>query len=40
MEGIRILIADNHEIVRLGVRSILRSDPSLQVCGEVSNGHT
>lgn len=37
MQNFRILVADDHEIVRLGVRSILSSQPELQVCGEASN---
>ena len=37
MESVRILVADNHEIVRLGVRSILQSEPGWEVCGEAAN---
>jgi DNA-binding NarL/FixJ family response regulator len=34
----RILIVDDHEAVRKGVRAILRSRPDLEVCGEAING--
>ncbi len=34
----RILIVDDHEAVRKGVRAILRSSPDLEVCGEAING--
>jgi two-component system, NarL family, nitrate/nitrite response regulator NarL len=35
---VRILIVDDHEAVRKGVRAILRSSPDLEVCGEAING--
>lgn len=34
----RILIVDDHEAVRKGIRAILRSRPDLEVCGEAING--
>ena len=34
----RILIVDDHEAVRKGVRAILRSSADLEVCGEAING--
>jgi DNA-binding NarL/FixJ family response regulator len=34
----QVLIADDHEIVRRGVRSILESRKGLKVCGEAANG--
>jgi DNA-binding NarL/FixJ family response regulator len=34
----KVLIADDHEIVRRGVCSILESRENLEVCGEASNG--
>jgi DNA-binding NarL/FixJ family response regulator len=37
MESVRILVADNHEIVRLGVRSILQSELGWEICGEAAN---
>ncbi len=36
--AVKILIADDHEVVRRGVASILRSRPEWEVCGEASNG--
>ncbi len=35
---IRILIADDHKVVRKGLRMFLASDPELQVVGEATNG--
>jgi DNA-binding NarL/FixJ family response regulator len=35
---LRILIADDHDIVRQGVRVILRSRAHWEVCGEAENG--
>ena len=34
----RILIADDHEIVRKGICAILESRKSIDICGEASNG--
>jgi len=34
----RILIVDDHEIVRRGVRTLLESQPGLLICGEAENG--
>jgi DNA-binding NarL/FixJ family response regulator len=34
----RILIVDDHEIVRQGIRTILRARPQWEVCGEATNG--
>src|ERR1700693_2494062 len=38
MGMLRILIADDHAVVRRGVRAILESQPGWEVCGEVANG--
>jgi DNA-binding NarL/FixJ family response regulator len=35
---VRILIVDDHEIVRTGMRSLIETKPGLAVCGEASNG--
>lgn len=35
---IRILIADDHAVVRSGLRSVLRTDPDLEVVGEAGDG--
>ncbi|MGA8368461.1 MAG: response regulator [Candidatus Acidiferrales bacterium] len=34
----RILVADDHSLVRRGVRSLLESQPGIEVCGEASTG--
>ena len=36
---IRVLIADDHAIVREGVRRILEEDPNIKVVGEAGDGH-
>ena len=38
MEPIRLLVADDHEIVRKGIRSLLEAQPGWQVTGEASDG--
>jgi DNA-binding NarL/FixJ family response regulator len=38
MSRTRILIADDHEVVRKGLRSLLEPEPGLEVVGEASNG--
>jgi two-component system, NarL family, response regulator NreC len=35
---IRILIADDHAVVRSGLRALLQADPELEVVGEAENG--
>jgi two-component system, NarL family, response regulator NreC len=35
---IRILIADDHAVVRSGLRALLRADPDLEVVGEAEDG--
>lgn len=37
---IRIMLADDHEIVRRGVRNLLSVDPNIEVCGEAADGDT
>jgi two-component system, NarL family, sensor kinase len=34
----RILIADDHDVLRRGIRTMLESDPSLEVCDEAVDG--
>jgi len=34
----RVLIADDHALVRRGLRTLLESQPDWAVCGEASNG--
>lgn len=36
--SVRILIADDHEVVRQGVRKILAARPEWEICGEATNG--
>lgn len=38
MPNFRILIADDHEIVRQGLRSLLESHSGWEVCGEAADG--
>lgn len=35
---IRVFIADDHELMRKGVRALLDSQPNIEVCGEANNG--
>src|ERR1700748_2460549 len=37
---LRILIADDHEIVRRGVRNILLTQPEWEICGEAADGRS
>jgi len=36
--SIRILVADDHPVVRRGLRQLLETEPGLEVVGEASNG--
>jgi len=36
--SIRILLADDHAVVRSGLRALLRADPELEVVGEAGDG--
>jgi len=38
MKTLRVLVADDHEIVRLGLVSIITSHPGWEVCAEAENG--
>jgi DNA-binding NarL/FixJ family response regulator len=38
MNSYRILIADDHEVVRRGIRSLLESHPGWEICGEARDG--
>lgn len=37
--GVRILIADDHEMIRHGLRRMIEKREGWQVCGEAANGH-
>jgi DNA-binding NarL/FixJ family response regulator len=36
--SLRILVVDDHDVVRQGVRLILRSRPDWEICGEAESG--
>lgn len=38
MATFRILVADDHEVVRKGLAALLQSQPDWQVCGEAADG--
>src|SRR5260221_4647459 len=38
MKQIRIIIADDHEVVRVGIKALLQQHPELHVVGEASTG--
>lgn len=38
MDKIRILLADDHAIVRSGIRRMIEQMPNLEVCGEIGDG--
>jgi len=39
VKGIRVLVADDHTIVRQGLVGILRGSPEIEVVGEAADGH-
>ena len=38
MASIRILVADDHSVVRRGMRALLETKPTWIVCGEAGSG--
>jgi len=38
MKSLRILLADDHELVRQGLRALIEGQPGWQVCGEATTG--
>ena len=38
MKSVRIFVADDHEVVRRGVRALLEAQAGWEVCGEAANG--
>ena len=38
MSALRIMVADDHEVVRRGLRSLLETQPNWQVCAEAVDG--
>ena len=39
MARIRILIADDHGVLRAGLKALFSAQPDMEVCGEAANGH-
>ncbi len=37
-ETIRVLVADDHLVVRRGVRALLATEPGIEVVGEAADG--
>lgn len=40
MSGIRVLVVDDHQVYRAGLRAVLSSEPDFQVVGEASDART
>jgi len=40
VKGIRVLIAEDHEVVREGLKVLIASDPGIEIAGEAENGRT
>jgi len=38
MKNLRVLIADDHDLMRRGLRALLEAQPGYEVCGEASKG--
>ena len=38
MKTLSVLIADDHEVVRRGIRALLEARPEIKICGEASTG--
>jgi DNA-binding NarL/FixJ family response regulator len=38
MSALRIMVADDHEVIRRGLRSLLEAQPNWQVCAEAADG--
>ena len=38
-QKVRIVIAEDHTILREGLRSLLSSDPNFEIVGEAEDGH-
>ncbi|HWP65403.1 MAG TPA: response regulator transcription factor [Candidatus Limnocylindria bacterium] len=38
MTEVRLLVADDHEVVRRGIRALLETEPGWTVCAEAANG--
>src|SRR5579872_6426236 len=40
MEKIRILLIDDHAVVREGLKSLINADPGMEVVGEAADGNS
>jgi DNA-binding NarL/FixJ family response regulator len=40
VKRLRILLADDHEVVRQGVRMLIAAEPAWEICGEASDGRS
>ncbi len=38
MQRIKVILADDHTIVREGLRALIRTDPGIEIVGEAANG--
>jgi DNA-binding NarL/FixJ family response regulator len=38
MASVRLVLVDDHEVARRGIRSVLRGDPTLEIVGEAVDG--
>lgn len=38
MNKIRVLLADDHAVLRAGLKLLLSSEPDIEICGEAANG--
>ncbi len=39
-DPIRVLVVDDHPVVRRGIQSLLAEEPDIEVVGEAVNGRT
>jgi NarL family two-component system response regulator LiaR len=39
MSAIKVLLVDDHDMVRMGLKTYLMLEPTFEVIGEASNGH-
>ena len=38
MKSLRILVADDHDLLRRGLKAILEARPGWEICGEANTG--